>query len=119
VLTGRKSGSNWLFGTSISVAIAALLIFLARGSQRSPLVPILFIVVVVVCARYFGLMAGILGSVAATGLFACFLFQPYGSFRVHDHEALSNLALLLVAGIALSYANTGHQHDQPRTALKP
>ena len=113
MFTGRKFGTNWLFGTSISVGVAALLIFLVRGTERSTLVPIFFILVVVLCARYFGLLAGILGSICASGLFACFLFKPYGSFHVTDHEALSNLGLLLFAGIALSYANAEREEEGP------
>lgn len=89
----------------MSVVIASALIFLVRGTHRSMLVPIVFIVVIVLCARYFGLIAGILGSVVATIMFALFLFEPYGSLHVADHQALSNLGLLLFAGIALSYAN--------------
>ena len=116
--TGEKSSAKWLFGTSISVAIAAVLVVLVRGSARSSLVPIFFIFVVVVCARYFGLLAGIFGSIGASALFALFLFQPYGTLRVNNHEALSNLGLLLFAGIALSYANAGRQDDRPRV-LKP
>jgi K+-sensing histidine kinase KdpD len=75
------------------------------------MVPIVFIVVIILCARYFGVIAGILGSVLGTALFALFLFEPYGSFRVHDHQALSNLGLLLFAGIALSYANSDRADD--------
>ena len=102
----------------MSVVIATALIFLVRGTQRSILVPIVFIVVIVLCARYFGVIAGILGSVVATGMFALFLFQPNGSFRVADHQALSNLGLLLFAGIALSYANAEDDDTIPGP-LKP
>jgi K+-sensing histidine kinase KdpD len=116
--TRGKSNLSWLLGTTMSVVIATALIFLVRGTQRSILVPIVFIVVIVLCARYFGVIAGILGSVVATGMFALFLFQPYGSFRVADHQALSNLGLLLFAGIALSYANAEDDDTIPGP-LKP
>lgn len=109
--TQRSLSSSWIFGTTISVAIAALLILLVRGSHGSMMVPVVFIVVIVLCARYFGVVAGILGSVIATGLFATFLFEPYGSLRVYDRQALSNLGLLLFAGIALSYANSEKGDD--------
>ncbi len=116
--TREKANLSWLLGTTMSVLIAAALIFLVRGTHRSVLVPIVFIVVIVLCARYFGVIAGILGSVVATGMFAVFLFKPYGSFRVADHQALLNLGLLLFAGIALSYANADDDDNVPRP-LKP
>lgn len=114
------SNFGWLLGAAISAGIAALLAFLVRGSNRSVIVPIVFIIVIILCARSFGVLAGILGSIAGASLFALFLFEPYGSFRVNDHHSLSNLALLLFAGIALSYANSerGDAKSRART-LKP
>jgi K+-sensing histidine kinase KdpD len=111
--SGVHHNFGWLLGSTISVGIAALLTLLVRGSHRSVIVPIVFIVVIILCARYFGAIAGILGSVIATSLFALFLFEPYGSFRVDNRQALSNLALLLFAGIALSYANSERQDVKP------
>jgi K+-sensing histidine kinase KdpD len=120
VIAGRNHTTNWLFGSGISIGIAAALIYLVRGSERTTLVPIGFIFVVVLCARFFGLLAGVLGSIGASGMFACFLFQPYGTFRISDHEALSNVGLLLFAGIALSYANSERSDERPNArALKP
>ncbi len=112
--TGIKQGQkiSWLLGAAISGFVAALLILLLRGTPRSVLVPVVFLVVIILCARYFGLLAGILGSVLATTLFALFLFEPYGSLEISDHQALSNLALMLFAGIALSYANAGQVEDR-------
>jgi K+-sensing histidine kinase KdpD len=109
---------GWLLGTFASIGIAAVLIVLARGSHRSAIVPVVFLVVILVCARYFGLIAGILSSVGATLMFALFLFQPYGSIRVQDHQALLNLGLLLFAGIALSYANADDDSDSMTRAWK-
>jgi K+-sensing histidine kinase KdpD len=112
----RTYNINWLLGTVTSIGIAAALILLVRGTHSSVIVPVVFIVVVVLCARYFGLIAGILGAVGATAMFAFFLFAPYGSFQVDDHQALLNLGLLLFAGIALSYANADDDVDSiPRT----
>lgn len=98
--------SRWLIGLAIIASTAALLSFAARGSRSSLLIPIVFIVVIISCVRRFGFVAGISGSVVATALFALFLFEPYGSFRVSDTHALSNLGVLLFTGIALSYANS-------------
>jgi K+-sensing histidine kinase KdpD len=113
VITGvqRSYGIAWLLGTVISVAVAALFILTARGTHRSLMAPIVFLAVIIVCARYFGVVAGILGSVITTLLFAVFLFSPYGSLRVQDSQALLNLGLLLFAGIALSYANAAPKKE--------
>jgi K+-sensing histidine kinase KdpD len=119
ITKGHKVG--WLFGVTISIGIAALLTFLVRGTHRSVIIPIVFLGVIILCSRYFGLLAGILGSVLAASIFAFFLFEPYGSFQVNDHQALSNLGLLLFAGIALSYANAGQGEERPSppSRLKP
>ena len=113
VNSGFRSSNRigWLFGVGLSLIVAGLMVFVARGTNRSPIVPIMFIVVIMLCARFYGLLAGIIGSVLATVIFALFLFKPYGSFRVMDHQALFNLALLLFAGIALSYANSESKKD--------
>lgn len=108
-------------GTTMAMAIAGLLILLVRGTHGSLLVPIVFIVVIILCARYFGAVAGILGSVLGSLLFAVFLFKPYGSVHVNDPQALSNLGLLVFAGTALSYAFSEHSDQakgNPRE-LKP
>lgn len=96
------------------MAIAALLTFTMRGSHRSVVVPICFLAVIIVCARFFGAMAGILGSVLTTMLFALYLFEPYGRFQVSNRQALYNLALMLFAGIVLSYA-----HSEAGEVAKP
>jgi K+-sensing histidine kinase KdpD len=115
---GSESFANyrfrWVFGTAISVGLATLLIFLGRATHQSALIPVLFLVVTMLCARYFGIVAGILGSIAATSLFALFLFKPYGSFAIDDPKGLPDLALMLFAGIALSYANS-ERIDKPET----
>lgn len=109
---------GWAVGAVVSLLIAASLTFLVRGTSTSVLIPLVFPLFIIPCARYFGLIAGILGSLLATSVFALFLFEPYGSFQVHNHQALSDLALMLFAGIALAYANSGHGDDQthPRGA---
>lgn len=121
VLDGRKHSARWLFGTTLAVGLAALLTFLLRGRQSTVLVPIIFILFIIPCARYFGLLAGILGSVCASGMFAWYLFEPYGELRVSNHQALANLALLLFAGVALSYANSGKEEERETRSrsLKP
>lgn len=118
-MSGRWKNVNWLLGTLISAGVASLFIALLRGSNRSVIVPIVFIAVIIVCARTFGLLAGILGSLSSTVLFALYLFEPYGNLRVHNWQAMSNLGLMLFAGIALSYANSEkHEHRPPQPGLK-
>ncbi len=95
-----------LAGIIGSVLLAAFLILSVRGTHSSLLVPIVFLVFIILCARYFGMLAGVVASVVATGLFAMFLYEPYGSLHIQNHQALWTLALMLFAGIALSYANS-------------
>ncbi|WP_041855633.1 DUF4118 domain-containing protein [Candidatus Korobacter versatilis] len=100
-------------GIVVSVLLAVFLIFSVRGTHRSLIVPVVFLVFIILCARYFGMLAGVVASIIASGLFAVFLFEPYGSLQIKDHQALWNLALMLFAGIALSYANSGNE-DEPK-----
>ncbi len=107
-----------LAGVVASVLLAVFLIFSVRGTHRSVMVPVVFLVFIILCARYFGMLAGVLASVVASGLFAFFLYEPYGTLQVKDPHALWNLLLMLFAGIALSYANSGSE-DEPETRNNP
>ncbi len=99
-------------GTLSSIVLASLLIVSVRGTNRSLVVPVVFLVFIILFARYFGMLAGILASVICSGLFALFLYEPYGSFYIRDHRAAYNVCLLLVAGVCLSYANATGEEEQ-------
>ncbi len=93
----------YLAGTAVCEASAALLCFLFQGSTYDSIVPLGFLLIVVACARHFGALAGILGSVSAAGTFALFLFAPVGKFGVAESAARITLAVLVIGGIVLSY----------------
>ena len=68
-----------------------------------PMVPLLFIAVIVFAAMRFGMLASAIGSLTATLVFAYFLFTPIGSFRVQKGEARTNLAWMLLIGVPAGY----------------
>ena len=85
-------------------AIAALgACVLAAGHPWNVWVPILFTGVLLLTALRFGARAGALGTLAATLVFAEFLFRPVGSLHVASAVARSNLGWMLLIGIALSF----------------
>lgn len=94
---------NTLIGILVSAISAALLILVTRGTSLRPMIPLFFILVIVVVALRFGMMASSLGALVATLLFAYFLFNPVGSFRVQKGEARTNLVWMLLVGIPIGY----------------
>ncbi len=84
-------------------AIAALVVSaLAAGHSWQAWVPLVFSAVLLLTAWFFGLRAGILGTLLAAAVFATFLFAPRGSMRVANDAARANLAWMLLIGIAFS-----------------
>ena len=84
-------------------AIAALLVSaLAAGHSWQVWVPLVFSAVLLLTAWFFGLRAGILGTLLAAAVFATFLFAPLGSVRVANEAARTNLGWMLLIGIAFS-----------------
>jgi K+-sensing histidine kinase KdpD len=84
-------------------AMAALLVsVLAAGHSWQVWVPLVFSAVLLLTAWFFGLRAGILGTLLAALVFAVFLFGPVGSLRVASETARANLAWMLLIGIAFS-----------------
>lgn len=84
-------------------AIAALVVSaLAAGHPWQVWVPLAFSAVLLLTAWFFGLRAGILGTLLAAVVFAVFLFSPAGSMRVASETARANLGWMLLIGIAFS-----------------
>jgi K+-sensing histidine kinase KdpD len=84
-------------------AMAALLVSaLAAGHSWQVWVPLGFSLVLLLTAWFFGLRAGILGTLLAAAVFAMFLFGPAGSLRVASEAARANLGWMLLIGIAFS-----------------
>ncbi len=97
-----KSWASPLAGAAICELSAAIVCFLFRGSSYNSVVTLIFLVVVMACARHFGVLAGVLGSISAAGTFAVFLFAPVGKFAVSGAAGRIALAVLVIGGIVLS-----------------
>lgn len=94
---------NAAIGAAISGLAAAIISAVAQGHSWKDMVPLVFIVVLLVVAGFFGARAGILGTVLAALIFASFLFAPGGSLSVTSDSARANLGWMLLLGIAFSF----------------
>jgi K+-sensing histidine kinase KdpD len=82
---------------------AAMICMLFQGRPTRALIPVVFLVVVTLVAMRCGIIAGIIGSAISALIFATFLFHPLGSVSVANPAARTNLAWLIVGGLAFSY----------------
>jgi K+-sensing histidine kinase KdpD len=82
------------------VAFSATVLF--RNTRIEPVVPLIFLLVIVSVALYFGSSAGMLGTVIACVIFMEFLFEPIHNLHVHNPEERSNLIWMVLGGLALS-----------------
>ena len=94
---------DFLIGGLICAIAALGACMLAAGHPWNVWVPLFFTGVLLLTALRFGARAGVLGTLAATLVFAEFLFQPLGSPHVASALARSNLGWMLLIGIALSF----------------
>jgi len=94
---------DFLIGGSICASAALGACVLASGHPWNVWVPLFFPAVLLLTALRFGVRAGVLGTLAATLVFAEFLFSPVGSLRVSSAAARSNLGWMLLIGIGLSF----------------
>ena len=76
---------------------------IAEGHPWKDMVPLVFIAVLLIVAGIFGARAGVLGTVLAALVFAAFLFGPTGSLNIASDAARSNLAWMLLIGLAFSF----------------
>lgn len=75
----------------------------AEGHSWKNMVPLLFTVVLLVIAAFFGSKAGIFSTLLATLFFATLLFAPSGNISVVNDSARSNLGWMLLIGIGFSF----------------
>lgn len=119
----RYPRSIFVIDTAIGVAMcgiaAAALSLLMGNVSGKPLLPLLFIAVLVAAALRYGVLSAILGSVMATMIFAYFLFVPIGSFAVKKGEARNNLAWMVVVGIPAAYFAWSTKIDAQQDKIKP
>jgi uncharacterized protein DUF4118 len=108
-LAARPSASSWRFwldpalGILLCAAIAVAATLAGRGWGRAPVLPVVFLGVVLTVTRYFGTMVGVLGCLLSAAIFALYLFPPFGSFVIEDQAALTSLGALVSGGTSLSY----------------
>jgi K+-sensing histidine kinase KdpD len=95
--------AKWLGGLLICGSLALTTAKAARGRPFEALVPLAFLLVLLPCARYFGMLAGVLGSLLSALIFALYLYAPVGSLQIVNDTARSNLGLMAMGGIVLSY----------------
>ncbi len=86
-------------------AVVAGLLFGSRSSRF--VIPIVFIALLVLGAMRYGALVGVVGSVLAGGIFAYLLYPPLHSLQVQDSGDRSQLAWVVLAGVALSYLLAG------------
>ena len=120
---GRYPRSIFVIDTAIGAAMcgiaAAALSLLMENVPGKPLLPLLFIIVLVAAALRYGVLSAILGSVLATSIFAYFLFVPVGSFAVKKGDARNNLAWMVVVGIPAAYFAWSTKIDAQQDKIKP
>jgi K+-sensing histidine kinase KdpD len=90
-------------GTIFIVCLALLVSALLYASSWKFAAPAAFTAVVLVVARRFGTLSGVLGTVASALVFAFFLFSPFGTLHVANPHARESLQWLLLGGVSLSF----------------
>jgi K+-sensing histidine kinase KdpD len=104
-----------LMGGAICILAALAAVALASGRPWQAWMPLVFSVVPLLTARFFGTRAGVLGTLLAAATFAFLLFSPLGSLRVADATARANLGWMLLIGIAFSLLFAPTKPDARRT----
>ncbi len=94
---------NFLIGGLICAIAALGATLVAAGHSWEVSVPLFFSAVLLLTALRFGARAGILGTVAASLIFAVFLFSPLGKLQVANETARANLVWMLLIGIVFSF----------------
>ncbi|MBZ5507980.1 MAG: DUF4118 domain-containing protein [Acidobacteriia bacterium] len=103
-------------GSLLCGAIAIGLCILLKGSTIEAQVPILFLLVVLAISSRFGTPAGVLGTVLSAVAFAEFLFDPQRSLAIRNPVEKSNMAWMILGGLALSclFGKSQKSTDQER-----
>jgi K+-sensing histidine kinase KdpD len=99
-----------LSGASICAAGALVASMVFQRFPGRTLVPVVFVVLIAVLAAYFGLAAGILGTLIAAFVFANWLYLPIGSLAVQNPGARAEIAWLLLGGVSLSFLLAPESH---------
>jgi K+-sensing histidine kinase KdpD len=97
------TGYKWIIGSAVCAGTAGLMVAIFREQPGRESLPLVFLAVITLVALYFGVAAGILGSLSAAVVFALFLFPPLGSPLINDLSERSNVGWMLLGGITISY----------------
>lgn len=97
-----RGRSGYILGSALCAGVAFALCLTLRSSSIEDAAPLLLIPIVLLVAIRFGVLAGVVGTVASSLVFAVYLFPPLHRAAVSDPQQKSNLGWLLMAGIALS-----------------
>ncbi len=90
-------------GAALSSALALLASLLFSRSTWKTMLPLIFMAVLVLLSKRFGVGVSVFGSIIAAVIFALFLFSPVGSTRVENRAEKVNLAWMVVGAISVSY----------------
>jgi K+-sensing histidine kinase KdpD len=103
-LSGRL---GTIVGVVLCAAMSALTAVLFASRASRPVVPLVFVGVILALAVRYGPAVGLFGSLVAALIFSVFLFEPVHNVRVQSAAARANIGWMLLAGIALSYLLAG------------
>ena len=92
-----------VLGAVLCAWSAALACILLHGREVGGALTLVFLAIVVLVAIRFGTAAGVFGTALAALLFAVFLYRPTGALSVDSVSARTNLAWLVLGGLAGSY----------------
>ena len=103
MVTNYRRPLNVALGTVLSAVLAVVASFLFSRASWRGLLPLAFVAVLLLLARWFGVTVSLTGSLAAAVVFALMLFTPIRNVRVEDDTARMSLGWMIVSSVALSY----------------
>lgn len=95
--------SKPIAGLLLCAGAALLVAIFSTPQPWRVFVPIAFVLIIMLLAARYGLFVSVFGSMVAAGIFAYFMYDPLGSFRVASQAERSNLAWMMLGSISLSY----------------
>ena len=96
---------GWLrssVGAASCTVVAGCLVPVFSGTTLSPVVPLLFLLVILYVALRFGNIAGIIGTVCAALVFASILFEPRPSLAISSPLERNILFSMVILGTCAS-----------------
>jgi K+-sensing histidine kinase KdpD len=103
---------RFLVGVLLALTTAFLSAQAFAGTTISKALPLWFILVLFLLARFCGFAVGVIGSLLCAFVFAHFLFDPTGSWHVQDEVARRNLLWMVIGAIAISYLLAPSQSER-------